>query len=216
MKYVLDSSVAFKWVVPESDTPRAVQLRDEFRAGVHELIAPDVFPPELAHALTRAERQGRINDAVTRLIDVLTTSPILIPSLPLLLRAADISSTLRVGVYDCLYVALAEREGCELVTADTRLLANLKPTFPFIIDLASLPRSLPLGCHLGQRLRGGSEDVFQRFVSHGCMVGSSTARPSAVAAVLRSRLAETSVTGPSPASRWSRWISRMTASCTAS
>src|SRR5271157_2296903 len=133
MKYVLDSSVAFKWVVPESDTPRAVQLRDEYRAAVHELIAPDVFPPELAHTLTRAERQGRIDDAVTRLIDVL------IPSLPLLLRAADISSTLRVGVYDCLYVALADREGCELVTADTRFLANLKPTFPFIIDLASLP-----------------------------------------------------------------------------
>ncbi len=139
MKYVLDSSVAFKWVVPENDTPRAVQLRDEFRADVHELIAPDVFPPELAHALTRAERQGRINDAVTRLIDVLTTSPILIASLPLLLRAADISSTLRVGVYDCLYVALAEREGCEFVTADARLLANLKSTFPFILDMPSLP-----------------------------------------------------------------------------
>jgi predicted nucleic acid-binding protein len=139
MKYVLDSSVAFKWVVPEIDTPRAVRLRDEFRAGVHELIAPDVFPPEIAHALTRAERQGRINDPVTRLIDVLNTSPSLIPSLPMLLRAADISSRLRVGVYDCLYVALAEREVCELVTADTRLLANLKPMFPFIIDLASLP-----------------------------------------------------------------------------
>ena len=27
MKYVLDSSVAFKWVVPESDTPRTVQGR---------------------------------------------------------------------------------------------------------------------------------------------------------------------------------------------
>jgi predicted nucleic acid-binding protein len=139
MKFVVDSSVAFKWVVPESDTPRAVHLRDEFRATIHELIAPDIFPIELAHALTRAERQGRINDAITRLIDVLTASPILIPSLPLLLRAADISSTSRVGVYDCLYVALAEQEGCELVTADTRLLANLKPTFPFIIELASLP-----------------------------------------------------------------------------
>ena len=139
MKYVLDSSVAFKWVVPESDTPRAVQLRDEFRAAVHELIAPDVFPAELAHALTRAERQGRITDAVTRLIDVLTSSPILIASLPLLLRATDISSRLRVGVYDCLYVALADREGCELVTADSRLVASLQRTFPFIIDLASLP-----------------------------------------------------------------------------
>jgi predicted nucleic acid-binding protein len=59
--------------------------------------------------------------------------------MPLLLRAADISSTARVGVYDCLYVALAEREGCELVTPDTRLLATFKTTFPFIIDLASLP-----------------------------------------------------------------------------
>ncbi len=139
MKYVLDSSVAFKWVVPESDTPKAVRLRDQFRAGVHELIAPDVFPPELAHALTRAEHQGRINNAITRLIVAPNTSPILMPSLPLLLRAASVSSTSRVGVYDCLYVALAEREGCELLTADTRLLTNLKPTFPFIVDLASLP-----------------------------------------------------------------------------
>jgi predicted nucleic acid-binding protein len=113
MKYVLDSSVAFKWVVPENDTPKAVKLRDEFRSAVHELISPDVFPTELAHALTRAERQGRIPlaDAVTRLIDVLTTCPILFPSLPLLLRATAISSSTRVGVYDCLYVALAEREG---------------------------------------------------------------------------------------------------------
>jgi predicted nucleic acid-binding protein len=139
MKYVLDSSVAIKWVVPEIDSPRAVRLRDEFRAGIHELIAPDIFPPELAHALTRAERQGRINDAVTRLIDVLTTSPILIPSLPWLLRAADISSTMRLGVYDCIDVALAERECCELATADTRLLMNLRATFPFIIDLTTLP-----------------------------------------------------------------------------
>jgi predicted nucleic acid-binding protein len=44
-----------------------------------------------------------------------------------------------VGVYDCLYVALAERERRALVTADSRHLANLKPTLPFIIDLASSP-----------------------------------------------------------------------------
>ena len=43
-----------------------------------------------------------------------------------------------IGVYDCLYVALAEREACELVTADTRLFNSLQPTYPFIIALASL------------------------------------------------------------------------------
>jgi hypothetical protein len=44
-----------------------------------------------------------------------------------------------VGPIRPVYVALAERESCELVTADTRMVATLKPTFPFIIDLASLP-----------------------------------------------------------------------------
>jgi predicted nucleic acid-binding protein len=51
----------------------------------------------------------------------------------------DISSKTRGSFYDCLYVALAEREGCELVTADDKLIKNLQPQFPFIISLASLP-----------------------------------------------------------------------------
>jgi len=46
---------------------------------------------------------------------------------------------MRIGFYDCLYVALAEREGCELVTADDKLLKNLRPTFPFILALSSMP-----------------------------------------------------------------------------
>jgi predicted nucleic acid-binding protein len=60
MKYVLDSSVAFKWVVSEADTDKALLLRDDYRNGVHELISPDIFPVELIHALTKAERQKRI------------------------------------------------------------------------------------------------------------------------------------------------------------
>jgi predicted nucleic acid-binding protein len=58
---------------------------------------------------------------------------------PLLARAVDISLQSRSGLYDCLYVALAEREGCPLVTDDQRLIANLVPRFPFIVALASLP-----------------------------------------------------------------------------
>jgi len=54
-------------------------------------------------------------------------------------RAYEISSQTRHGFYDCLYVALAEREGCELLTADQRLINNLGPVFPFIKSLASLP-----------------------------------------------------------------------------
>lgn len=141
MKYVIDSSVAFKWVVREVDSDRADRLRDDFRKAVHELLAPDVFPVEVGHALTRAERQRRIpvGTAVPLLTDVLSTPPAFHPSLPLLLRACAISSQARIGVYDCLYVALAEQEGCQFVTADARLLTNLQARFPFIVPLSSLP-----------------------------------------------------------------------------
>ena len=61
------------------------------------------------------------------------------PYEPLLDHAVDISSQTRSGLYDCLYVALAERAGCELVTDDQKLIANLKPHFRFIVSLASLP-----------------------------------------------------------------------------
>jgi predicted nucleic acid-binding protein len=63
----------------------------------------------------------------------------LTPSLSLLDRAFDISIQARHNFYDCLYVALAEQEGCELLTADAKLITNLQPTFPFITSLATLP-----------------------------------------------------------------------------
>jgi hypothetical protein len=58
---------------------------------------------------------------------------------PLLPRAIAISLQFRHGVYDCLYIALAEREGCGLLTADTKLLLKLRGTFPLLSDLASVP-----------------------------------------------------------------------------
>jgi predicted nucleic acid-binding protein len=63
MRHVLDSSVGFKWVVAEVDTDKALRLRDDFRNGLIELLAPDVFPVEIGHGFTRAERQKRITPA---------------------------------------------------------------------------------------------------------------------------------------------------------
>lgn len=141
MRYVLDSSVALKWVLPEPDHAQAIKLRDDTRSGLHELLAPDVFPIEIAHSLTRAERQGRLSvvQGWPSWQLIMADAPTLHPYLPLLPRAYGLSSALRTGTYDCLYVALAEREGCELVTADARLVANVAARFPFVIPLSSLP-----------------------------------------------------------------------------
>ncbi|HSU66598.1 MAG TPA: type II toxin-antitoxin system VapC family toxin [Tepidisphaeraceae bacterium] len=134
MKYILDASVALKWALIEADSPRAMALRQEARRGLHRLLAPDIFPLEIANALTRAERKGILQppQAVILLADILSTPPEFLPSLPLLPRAVELSSQSRCGIYDCLYVAAAEEEACELVTADEKLIRSL-PRSPLIL-----------------------------------------------------------------------------------
>ena len=141
MRYVLDASAALCWVLPRPNSGKALQLRADFQSAVHELLAPSVFSGEVASTLTKAERQKLIpvGDARPLLGSVMRTPPLMHPYEPLLDRAVDISSQTRGGLYDCLYVALAEREGCELVTDDQKLIANLKPQFAFIVPVASLP-----------------------------------------------------------------------------
>jgi predicted nucleic acid-binding protein len=141
MKYILDSNIGVKWVLEEDLSDKSRALRDDLIRGIHELRSPDVFLVEAAHALTRAQRQGRITplEVDSFMADLLTSLPHFHPYPPLLFRAIEVSVQARIGVYDCLYVALAESEGRELLTADDRLLRTLQPTFPFIRSLASLP-----------------------------------------------------------------------------
>jgi predicted nucleic acid-binding protein len=141
MKLVLDASVAVKCELPEPDSAKAVALRDDYRRAVHELLAPDTFPAEVAHALLKAERKRLIpfGQAIPKLADLLRVLPELQPILPdLLPRAASIACRARIGIYDCLYVALAERERCQLITADERLVSVLGKQYPFIVALSSL------------------------------------------------------------------------------
>jgi predicted nucleic acid-binding protein len=78
-------------------------------------------------------------EALTLWTEVMTTTPALFPSVPLMPRAISISSSVRMGSYDCLYIALAEKENCELVTADDKLVKNLQSQFPFIQHISTFP-----------------------------------------------------------------------------
>jgi hypothetical protein len=71
--------VGLKWLLKETDSDKALRIRDEFRRQLHDLLAPDVFPVEVAHSLTRAERQGRITTAEGRshFSDMIVTLPTL-------------------------------------------------------------------------------------------------------------------------------------------
>ena len=94
MRYVLDSNVALKWVLPEADDDKAIRIRDEFGRGIHEWLSPDVFPVEVAHALAKAERRGDIKqfEGAQKMADVFAYMPALHPYLLLLPRAFTTAS----------------------------------------------------------------------------------------------------------------------------
>jgi predicted nucleic acid-binding protein len=123
MKYVLDANIGLKTALPKPDAGKALALIADFQQQIRELIAPDTYLVECGHALTRAERKGLIQppEGFEKMVLIATTRPQLYSHIPLLSRAFELSSLMRHGLYDCLYIALAEREGCQLVTADEKL-----------------------------------------------------------------------------------------------
>ena len=55
---ILDACVGLKWVLNEPDCVKARTIRDGFRSDIRDLIAPDIFGAECAHALTKSHRRG--------------------------------------------------------------------------------------------------------------------------------------------------------------
>jgi len=71
--------------------------------------------------------------------NLIAWAPDLFPFETLAYRAIDISSNTRCGYYNALYAEPAERENCELVSADDKMVNTLQPTMPFVVHLSTLP-----------------------------------------------------------------------------
>jgi predicted nucleic acid-binding protein len=103
--------------------------------GGGDLVAPDLVDIETFSVLRRRWLAGeitarRFSTAITDLEDLELTR---FPTLPLIRRAYELRANLTA--YDAVYVALAERLGCTLVTADARLARA--PGIRCAIDLVS-------------------------------------------------------------------------------
>jgi predicted nucleic acid-binding protein len=124
---VVDASVALKWfLADEPDADLALKI-----LGTGEmLIAPDIIVAEVCNAAWKSARLGRIAQAqveeiaasLPRFIESFANSAMLAP------RAVAIASQLDHPVYDALYLALAEREAVQVVTADTRFRSKVRGT----------------------------------------------------------------------------------------
>ncbi len=141
MKLIIDTSVAQKWYVPTPDTAKALRLRIDFHAHLHELLAPDTLLADCAGVVVNAEKKTLIDpgDAVESITDLLLVGIAMHPSAPLLRRAAEISFLTRLTVAPSLYVALAESAGCQLLTDYQNVIRATRKHFSFVLPFANLP-----------------------------------------------------------------------------
>ncbi len=119
MAFVIDASVAVKWVLNEPDSATALGV------GRYRLLAPDLLDTECASVLWKSARRGQISAAeATERLAVIAEAPIERMPLPVLLPGA-MRLALQCGhpVYDCLYVEAALWTRMPLITADRRLAA---------------------------------------------------------------------------------------------
>lgn len=115
---VFDASVALKWLISDDVlTPPAIAAREAFQPA-----APAFIQIEVANALWKYVRAGQVDveDAVEG-VAVLVKLINLYPDDDLLPSAQRLAARLTHPVYDCLYLSLAQRLSCPLVTADRRL-----------------------------------------------------------------------------------------------
>jgi predicted nucleic acid-binding protein len=110
-------------VLEQESSPRANALRLE--GG---LIAPSLIAAEIGSALWKAVRRGVVTDdeALAAIEVALLPFEALIATEELRIRALALAVELRHPIYDCFYLALAERERCALITADKKLAAAAK------------------------------------------------------------------------------------------
>jgi len=129
---VLDASVVVALLFAEPLTPQAdLLITDAQRRGLR-LNAPHLLPFEVTNAIRRRMRRDglSLDEALTALNFFLALPIDLIVDHELHRQALRLTQAYGLGGQDAHYVALAQRLGCALWTADERLLRALGDRLP--------------------------------------------------------------------------------------
>jgi predicted nucleic acid-binding protein len=130
--------VAVKWTAIEQYWQQARCLLE---TDDQQLIAPVTLLTETLNALVKKFRNHEISaDTIRDALESLPDSLSLHPLAPLSGPALELSLKYGITVHDGVFLALALRERCQLVTNDRRFINAVQQHFPeTFVPLASLP-----------------------------------------------------------------------------
>jgi predicted nucleic acid-binding protein len=136
---VLDASVAVKWVLDEPGREASLTLLDSYEAGTEDFVAPRTIREEVASALSKRFRRGQLAlrqaEAAFQFLE--RRMPVLIDDVDLVGEALNLSLSHQLSLWECLYLALAIRHRCNVITADRRFYRAARQHYPFVTLLGS-------------------------------------------------------------------------------
>jgi predicted nucleic acid-binding protein len=132
-----------KWKIPTEDHAASAEaLLGDWEHQAVEVFVPNHFQSEVISAFLRAYRRDRItaDEAREAIRDLLALPFVLCDVATLADRAFAIAQQHQQRAYDCLYVALADRDGVELWTGDERLYNALHTQYALVRWIADYQR----------------------------------------------------------------------------
>ena len=135
---VIDATCAVSLVVPGPNQPRYEALVDGWTRAGYELYAPALWMYEVTSAVAKAVRFGGLTvaEGERSLVQALNLGIQLVAADEEQVRAAY-AWTMRLNraaAYDSFYLGLAEYLGCELWTADQRLVNAVALPWVRVVD----------------------------------------------------------------------------------
>lgn len=137
----LDASIFLAWLLPEDLSDQADALMARLSHRGERILVPLLVTPEVLSGLRRAVYRKRVTAEHGESARVLfeKTSVALHDLLGLAESAWGLGKSLNAAsLHDMFYLALAEREECDLWTGDKRLIGLLDSRFPRVKYLGDL------------------------------------------------------------------------------
>lgn len=123
-RYVLDTSAVMRLYIPDGPIPPAMAPAiTAARAGLATLSSPELLLVEVGHVLRKKEAQGILSASeASEILSAVLELPIRLESHRALIQPAVLLSRKhRLSTYDGVFLALAQANSAQLITADDAL-----------------------------------------------------------------------------------------------
>ncbi len=132
---IVDASVLLSAFFPDEAQVQAQAVLRRHAEGRERLKAPTLIVYEVTNAVWQAERRGRISSAQADMI-LQAAAGLDVELLPLHWgESLPLARRFGRSAYDAAYLALAERQGELLITADERLYHAVHPKLKWVLWL---------------------------------------------------------------------------------